>query len=609
MLIAAGTAAQEGGAKSDGIGDLLSSVDLTLGPVRWRGVLTDEYRLQRATNGQRNSGFVTSGNVSAASYVFQPWFAQLRGGIGFVRSTASGGDRNDNKSLSLTGDAGVRLFPASRFPFDASFAVSDSRASGEITGSDFRTTRVGLRQGYRALDGSQYVARYERSAISGTTFGNDVLDVVEATYSKRFGAQAVEASGNHSSNTGGANGTQSDLTRLSGRHTYAPASNLNVETLASYNRNDFAQNTFRLRNVFSTRFVQVASFANWRPIEGEPLYDERHPIAFTGGLRYSGVASEHDGTPTQNQSASASAGVSYTLGPATRLSAGATVSQTFAAAGAGGGILSTSQTATISHSPAPVPLGSFLYSWNLGGGASNSTGGGGSAANGAPSATTSQQSVSAQGGHNVTRIFQLSPRSSLTFSASQSAGTMFSTGGSTQTLTHSATAYWSLLGDTAALGYLSLSASDSRTFGDTRGGFQLINLQATRQAPSGPLSFWTANLTVQGSRQHLESTVPGASAGNSAGFVFSTTGSVTYQHQRFLGVPRLRLFASYTANQAQLQSRALGDLDAPRELVTGALDARLDYQVGKVEARLSFRTANVDHRRNSLLFLRVTRNF
>ena len=84
---------------------------------------------------------------------------------------------------------------------------------------------------------------------------------------------------------------------------------------------------------------------------------------------------------------------------------------------------------------------------------------------------------------------------------------------------------------------------------------------------------------------------------------------MTYQNLRFFGVPRLRMFASYTANQAQFQSRLLGDLNAPREVVTGALDARLDYQIGKVDARLSFRSANVDRRRNSVLFLRVTRNF
>lgn len=606
---AAGTAAQKGGAKDEDVRDLLRDVDLTLGPLRWRAILTDEYRLQKAADGQRSSGFVSSGNLNAWSYVFQPWFAQVRGGIGFVRSSVSGGERSGGKSLSLTGEGGLSLFPASRFPFDGLFSVTDSRSSGEITGSDFRTTRIGLRQGYRALDGAQYAARFERSAISGATFGKDVLDVVEGTYSKRIEAHTVEVSGNHSSNAGGVSGTQSELTRFNGRHTYAPAANLHVETLATFNQNDFEQNTPTLRNAFSTRFVQMASFANWRPVDGEPLFDEKHPVIITGGLRYSGIASEGGGTATENQSASASAGLNYTIGPATRLAAGATVTQAIAAGGAAGGGLTTSQNVAISHAPAPVPLGSFLYSWNANGGASNSTGGGRSAAGPAPGVPSSRQSVAGQGSHNLSRNFQLAPRSSLTLSVGQSAGANFTTGGGTQNLTHNAAAVWSLLGESAAQAYVSLSASDSRTLGATRGDFQLVNLQATRQAPTGPLSFWTANLTVQGSRQHLESTVPGVSASASGGFNFTTTGSVTYQHLRFFDVPRLRLFASYTANQAQLQSRALGDLNAPREVVSGALDARLDYQIGKVDARLSFRSANVDHRRNTLLFLRVTRNF
>lgn len=608
MLIAAGAAGQAGEpgeppreARPEGELNLLRDIDLRLGPVRWRAVVTNEYRTQRAADGQRSSGFVGSGNIGAASYVFQPWFAQVRGGIGFVRSTANGAGQSDSKSLSLTGDAGLTLFPASRFPFDGSFSVTDSRASGEITGSDFRTARIGLRQSYRTLDGSQYSARYERSTISGATFGNDVLDVVEGSYSKRFDAHTVDLSGNRSANTGGVNGTQSDLLRFIGRHSYAPAANLHVETLATYNQNDFEQRTPTLRNAFSTRFVQVASFANWRPAEGEPLFDEHHPITFTGGLRYAGILSESAGTSTDNQSASASAGLNYTIGPSTRLSAGATVTQTAAGSG-GAGALSTSQNVNLSHSPPPRPLGGFLYSWNLNGGAVNSTGASGGAA---------RQSASGQGSHNLSRSFELAPRSSLTLSAGQSAGITLTSGGGTQNLTHNATATWSLLGESTAQAYVSASAYDSRTFGATRGDFQLVNLQATRQAPIGPLSFWTANLTVQGSRQQLESAVPGVTvtAGNSGGFTFATTGSVTYQHLRFFGVPRLRLFASYTANQMQLQSRAFGDVDAPRELVTGALDARLDYQIGKVDARLSFRSANVDRRRDSLLFLRVTRNF
>ena len=606
---AAGTGAPPGGAKTDDVRDLLRDIDFTLGPLRWRATTSSEYRLQSAADGQRSSSVVTSGNASAATYVFQPWFAQVRGGIGFVRSSANDGQKNDSKSFSLTGDGGLSLFPASRFPFDASFSVADSRASGEITGSDFRTTRIGLRQAYRTLDGSQYSARYERSMISSATFGNDVLDVVEGSYAKRFGAHAVELSGNRSSNTGGINGTQSNLTRFNGRDTYAPAANLHLETFATYNQNDFEQNTPSLRNAFSTRFVQLASYGNWRPVEGEPLYDENHPVFVTGGLRYSGIALDSGGRATENQSASASLGLNYTIGPATRLSAGATVTQAFAGSGAAGGGLFTSQNVTLSHAPVPRPLGLFLYSWNVSGGANNSTGGGGGATATSPGVPSSSQSVSVQGGHNLSRNFQLAPGSSLTFSAGQSAGTNFASGGSTQNLTHNAMAAWSLLGESAAQAYVSLSASDSRTFGATSGSFQLVNLQATRQAPTGPSSFWTANLTVQGSRQQLDSTLPGVSANNSGGFNFTTTGSVTYQHLRFFGVPRLRLFASYTANQTQLQSRLLGDLNAPREVVSGALDARLDYQIGKVEARLSFRSANVDRRRNSLLFLRVTRNF
>lgn len=586
-------------------GGLFRGIRPTLGPVRWRASVTSEYRLQMLPDRGATRSFMEFGNLNASSFVFQPWFAQVSGDLGFARSSAGGGEGGSAKSFGLTGGGSVSLFPASRFPFSARYSASDSRASGEITGADYRSTQLGLRQSYRASDETQYTVSFERSELTGATVGRDVLDVFGVSASGRREVQSFDLDGHWSGNAGGANGTQSNIARLNARHSFVPASNLNVETLASYNRQEFEQATPTLRSALSNRFVQLASFARWRPEEDEPLYDEKHPMLLVGGLRLTAIGTEQDAGSTENLSASGSLGLTYNINPLTRLSANASLTQASTTGGAGG--MSSSQNANISYTPLPIQLRDYTYNWNLSGGGSNSGGSG-----------QGQQTLSALASHQVSRILPLAESSQIAFSVGQGAGANLtssrtaanpSAGSSGFTLTHNAQANWSLFGETGTQAYVSLSGSDARSFGTVRNEFQLVNLQATRQAPLSALSFWTANLTVQGSRQRTESGTGAATASTPAGFNVTTFGNVTYQHRRVFGVPRLRLFASYVANQAQQQSRAQGDLNAPRQAVTDAVEARLEYQIGKVDTRLTFRSANVEGKRNTLLFLRVTRQF
>jgi hypothetical protein len=62
-------------------------------------------------------------------------------------------------------------------------------------------------------------------------------------------------------------------------------------------------------------------------------------------------------------------------------------------------------------------------------------------------------------------------------------------------------------------------------------------------------------------------------------------------------------------NSAQLERRADGDIDAPRERITESLENRLDYTIGRLDARLSARIARVEGRAVSAVFLRVQRRF
>src|SRR5690606_23378742 len=62
-------------------------------------------------------------------------------------------------------------------------------------------------------------------------------------------------------------------------------------------------------------------------------------------------------------------------------------------------------------------------------------------------------------------------------------------------------------------------------------------------------------------------------------------------------------------NSQQLESRALGDVDAPLERITESLESRIDYSIGRLEARLSARLARVEGRSVAALFARVQRRY
>jgi hypothetical protein len=595
---APGARAAEKDGPDDGLPGMFRGIQPTLGPVLWRASLTSEYRVQKAADGSRQRGFSEFGKLSASSHVYEPWFAQVNGTLGFVRSNTTGLEKS--RATTLIGGAGLSLFPVSRFPFSASFSINDSRASGEHVGTDYRTTLIGLRQSYRTANDVQLSLTLDRSELSGTAVGKDVLNVIGASVSGRRAEHSYSAEGSLSANSGGVNGTQSHNERLAARHSYIPASNLNVETLATYNRQELEQGNAPVRSALATRFVQLASFGTWRPEEDEPFYDEKHPMLLTGGVRLTAFGIEQAQVATQNLNASANAGLSYGLSQLTRLTANASVAQ--ASSSPGGNTFTTAYGATVTHAPLPVRWNEFSYTSNLSGGGSGSVSSGAGA--------QSSQTLFSQANHQLSRAFAFNERAHLTLSIGQGAGISFTTtGGNGFGLNHHAQATWSLPGETSSLTYLSLSGSDARTFSPSRSEFQLVNFQATRQTPLTALSFWSANLTVQGSRQRSDSPAGGFTAAQDPGFLFTTFGSVSYQHRRAFGVPRLRFIGSYTANQAQLQSRALGDLNAPRHTIGDALDARLEYQIGKVDARLVFRSAAVDGKRNTGLFLRVARYF
>jgi hypothetical protein len=576
------------------------TVEWRLAPIVYDGDVSYEARMTRNENQPDTLEHLLIGNLRGRSYVWQPWFVQVRGGLGFVLSKlhideAPGTEAVDQQPVTLTGNVGLTVFPVSRFPFDGSYEVTDSRTSGDLTSLDYTSKRLSLRQSYATLTGGTTAsARYERSVLESESFGRDRLDNIEANISKSAGKHNLQAEGSRAYNQRDQTNETSLIDRISLRDTWRPNNLSSVESLAYVTRTDYDPGDSGLSSATNSDTAQLTSFATWRPAE-------RHPLYVTGSLRAFGVRNEASGVQTEAQSLNASIGANYQYSPVLRFlaSASATGSETDTSS-----VVTTTQSAGVSYTPAFLPLGKFQFSWNASGNVANQT----------VSSEGSRQALSGGVGYNLMRGFATGAQSQANLNIGQALGGVHDTeGGEQLTLTSSVSLSWSRSASAGTAEYASLTASDSRSVGDTNNAFQLINLQATRQSLLSRVSSWSGNITVQAARQHTETdldfTDPGLAPQQTDTQTLSYSINLSYQHMRAFGVRNLRFTALATANSQVLNSRQEGDIDAPPEAIDNSLELRFDYFIGRLQMRLSARTAEIAQQRQNQVLFRITRFF
>ncbi|MBW2421785.1 MAG: hypothetical protein JRH19_24825, partial [Deltaproteobacteria bacterium] len=70
-----------------------------------------------------------TGELFGESYIWRPWLATWNGGLGL--SSVWTHSQDDSTSLVITGDGTIRIFPQSRFPFEAYLVIQDTRVNFE----------------------------------------------------------------------------------------------------------------------------------------------------------------------------------------------------------------------------------------------------------------------------------------------------------------------------------------------------------------------------------------------------------------------------------------------------------------------------------------------
>lgn len=561
-------------------------------PVRWGGNLTTDIRAFKSEERPRQLQQIETANIKAASYIWQPWFARLSGGLGLVTSKVrSGGDAGTAADQSLkssatavTGNGDVTVFPVSRFPFNAYFDVSDSRASSEFINNNISSTRFGMRQTYRPSEGgANYSASFDRSTLESAAFGRDTVNALSASLNRNLGPQVFDLSGSHTTNTRSNTGESTAFSNLFARHSYRPDTLLSAESLASLSSSNFRLISDGAPSNNRSRFAQANTFATWRPDEDSPLF-------VSGGGRLFQSVIENNAGGAETLAMSGNLAATYALSSQTRVSGSASVTQLLTDAT---NALLTTQAANLSHAGNPIGISGFAYNWSAGANIVNQSG----------LAEGARQNVGGQLGHSIIRSMALGENSQVQFNFGQNLGATFDTvTARSQTLGHNASVSWRLTRDASTSAYVSVLGADTRTSGAVENYFQMVNLQVSGQVQFSRTSIAAANLTVQGVRQGTPSTP-------SAGVNVNSSGNLSYVTSRVFDVPRLRYTALYSINDSQFKTRLQGDVNAQRELITQSFEQRLDYALGRVSMRLTLRVAEIDGRRDGLIFFRFNREF
>ncbi|MEQ1813433.1 MAG: hypothetical protein ABL860_03150, partial [Candidatus Nitrotoga sp.] len=95
---------------------VLDNFQFSLPSLQFGGDISGGVSKQSYTPGSKFSRDFGAVNLRASTYVWQPWFAQLKGGVGVI----SGKNYTGNQSLkdtSVVGNGSLSVFPQSRFPF------------------------------------------------------------------------------------------------------------------------------------------------------------------------------------------------------------------------------------------------------------------------------------------------------------------------------------------------------------------------------------------------------------------------------------------------------------------------------------------------------------
>ena len=591
-----------------------------LAPIFWGGDLAQSISKRSTSEGSSNTQNSQRVNLRAASYIWQPWLARVRGSIGLVNSkstsSAGAGGVDTSGSVLLVGSGALALFPRSRFPFDASFRVDDSRSTYGLspsTGSVYKSLDV--RQSYRPLSGtSTSLATYGRTVSTtryltskgggdtvsarwalrhdyrprtgnskyGVGYDRNVWNTAEGSgnaswgmqgnYTTTFDKQSLGVDARRSENFYALDGTDFRSNGIIVRHGYRPDPLLSFSSSASVD-----QSALRSDQSYNTRYLQASTSSNWQPDRDLPLYVNAGGRIYDSSYERLGVL-----YASQSQSVSAGARYAHTRNLSYALDGSVVNSKTDGVSNR-----TMAESGSVNYTADQIKLGDASYSRNANAGVnfqSNTT-------------SQSNRTVSGTAGHGLRVPYLLDGGAAMDLGVEESiVARNDRINGQNRTLSHAGNASWRPVQRGTLSGGVTADVRDIRDVGeDEESLYQAAALGVNALNQTSAISSMKASASLQWT-------------GNGTGqYSNSASANVEYKHLRAFDVSGLRYELTFVMNE--WQSRNSDPQIAPTTTSSAALDQNLDYQIGRANVRLSLGLARYGRARSKVIMLHLGRSF
>ena len=580
--------------------------DLQIPPIRFWGELGYDFRAQTFEEGDNLTEHSGIMRLNSSSYIYQPWVATIEGGVGLnLRRGETGG--SDTNNDTVLGDVLLRLFPQSRFPFEAFADHSDSSTDTDLSGLDIERTRYGFLQRYTTKKGAGFRLGYERSDLTNRVTGErsanqtgdrkDVTDLLRAGFNKAFGAHSVTFDGNINNvdRVDSSDRTRTTFSTL--RHNYTPGVSLNADDMLTYNLTDVKQGSSQSEN----GLLQLNSFAFWRP-------PNKPALRVNASMRALMRTNETRADDTTAYSVTPTLGATYQWGPR----------WVFNGSVGGTGLhtddeteVSTFQNANAIYTSKSYMLGGFDAGWFGQLDARNNTNAARNNAN--DDGNGSIQAAGAEVGYNIGRDLPARPGSRWRIDLRQSIAAREATDNfSSQTLRSNVSLGWNRnAGSTSSMARLTVSDSRTRADGDdvasSEGNFQVVNFQASLDRRLSNTSALLGNVTLQATRDDKPER-EGIIDESDGRWNPTVTADVTYYQRVLFGVPRLSFrstarFISDSYFPVLDENRTNTDRDDQH------WENRVDYSIGRLQLRGIARVSRIRELNQTFFLFQVRRFF
>ncbi|MDH3388697.1 MAG: hypothetical protein OEN02_12405 [Gammaproteobacteria bacterium] len=555
-------------------------------PVRTWGDISTTYRTRDyvAIDSQA-SNWLNTGSINASSYIWRPWFATARGGLTLSLDESDFSDQPTRKNQYITGNAGLDLFPSSRFPSQVYYSQSRNELDDDLLNRNIETTEFNLRQHYRTVDNAhrlraEYINNTREDPSASDIEGNRLLfssnsQIENNSLGTDFQLDTIEDRFQTE---------KTDSFAVTGRHSYNSENGLSISNLVSTSEveNDF------IRSVTDIETAEFSSLLFWRP-------GTEKTLSVTGNLRLSDqLLQQTDDLSTindesmrmENATANLNQGLLYQYSDnlliretinANQLESGDNITQ----------VLSETVGFTYTADHADTSFGG--YGWNFGSSYVHEHGD-----------IETNNILNNRFSHSLGNRYTLGERRQLRTNLTQSFGhSSRSRGFDRETIDHSFSVTWSQ-SSSVDQAVVSLQLLDARAREEDDELFQLANLQFNGLLRFDRFTQLSGNATLQWTRREDGSDETTGTVSN---------GRLEYMRSRLFGVPRLIFRSRLMLSQQQSETEQLIADVIDNEDSDRSWENSLDYLIGRLEARvnLDFVKANGDYDR--IFKIQLTRSF